>query len=175
MAIQQFVLRPKSVLKITLKRSKNQNVLRKSRSQRSSNIEWTKEQQHIQENPVTNTAAVPIIMTGFRPYRSAIIPHKTDVRALPSINEEPSWNQQIIRTILDSQTELRGSLIDVSSLWQMWLTHITCVVTNFFFCFRNLEVPYLQENQSSYAEAYTVHVSLCNLITGYTEASNQMR
>ena len=42
----------------------------------------------------TNTVAVPNIITGLRPYRSATIPQKTDVNALPSINAEPStWNQ----------------------------------------------------------------------------------
>jgi len=38
----------------------------------------------------TNTVAVPNIITGLRPYRSATIPQKTDVNALPSINAEPS-------------------------------------------------------------------------------------
>lgn len=39
---------------------------------------------------VTNTVTVPIIMTGFRPKRSAMIPQITDVKALPSMYEEPS-------------------------------------------------------------------------------------
>ena len=39
---------------------------------------------------VTNTVMLPIIITGFRPQWSATIPHKTDVRALPSMYEDPS-------------------------------------------------------------------------------------
>lgn len=36
-------------------------------------------------NLITNIAAQPIIITGFRPYLSEIAPHKTDVDALPSM------------------------------------------------------------------------------------------
>lgn len=38
---------------------------------------------------ITNTEIVPIIITGFRPNRSAAIPQGTEVKALPSINEDP--------------------------------------------------------------------------------------
>lgn len=36
-----------------------------------------------------DTENVPINITGFRPSRSATTPHKTDVKALPTINEDP--------------------------------------------------------------------------------------
>ena len=42
----------------------------------------------------TNTEVVPRIMTGFRPYRSATTPQKTEVKALPNINEDPARKQK---------------------------------------------------------------------------------
>uniref|UniRef100_A0A7C9A5D3 Uncharacterized protein n=1 Tax=Opuntia streptacantha TaxID=393608 RepID=A0A7C9A5D3_OPUST len=36
-----------------------------------------------------NTESVPINMMGLRPYLSAAIPQRIDVKALPTINEEP--------------------------------------------------------------------------------------
>lgn len=45
---------------------------------------------------ITNTVAQPIIMTGFRPYLSEIAPHKEDVRALPSMYADPSYNVELV-------------------------------------------------------------------------------
>lgn len=42
----------------------------------------------------TNSAIKPAVITGFRPYRSATIPHITEVKALPNINEDPSRNER---------------------------------------------------------------------------------
>lgn len=38
----------------------------------------------------TNNVIMPNIMTGFRPYRSAIAPQRTEVKALPNIYADPS-------------------------------------------------------------------------------------
>jgi hypothetical protein len=37
----------------------------------------------------TYTEIIPIMTTGFLPYRSAIIPHNMDVKALPSMYADP--------------------------------------------------------------------------------------
>lgn len=39
---------------------------------------------------ITYIVAQPMMMTGFRPYLSAMTPHRTDVSALPIIYEDPS-------------------------------------------------------------------------------------
>ena len=41
----------------------------------------------------TNTVNVPKIITGLRPYRSAIIPQRIEVKDLPNINADPSRNE----------------------------------------------------------------------------------
>ena len=47
----------------------------------------------------TNTESVPINMMGLRPYLSAAIPQRIDVKALPTINEEPEDRNSQSRTI----------------------------------------------------------------------------
>lgn len=43
----------------------------------------------------THTMKVPNIITGFRPYLSAIIPQRREVRALPSMNDDPLIKYQL--------------------------------------------------------------------------------
>lgn len=102
-AIQKFTLRPKRVLKITLKHVSSNCCLPKylkiCGKKKLSNIYIvvSSSSKHL----VTNTALVPRMMTGFRPYRSAITPQKTDVNARPSMNAEPS-RQRSIRNDLNT-------------------------------------------------------------------------
>lgn len=46
----------------------------------------------------TNSVTEPNNITGFLPYRSAIIPQSTEVKALPNIKADPSIMGGIIST-----------------------------------------------------------------------------
>ena len=59
----------------------------------------------------TNNAIRPDIITGFRPYRSAIIPQITEVKALPNINEDPSGSE-ICHTTSNMNHEIYQSTMD---------------------------------------------------------------
>jgi len=106
---------------------------------------WTLEQLHIKEMySNTYTDIVPNIITGFRPYRSAIIPHSTEVKALPNIKADPSgdewWNEN-----WGAQTRYLCKQAEYKSYVKDSLTHITSIVANVLLSFCNVEVPYLQK------------------------------
>ena len=110
-AIQKLVLRPKRVLKITLRRKKiNVNAQTYKKNTLFANVTPFHEQNlllicKIKQNIYTayarcmhffgstNTEMVHNNIIGFRPYRSAAIPHKMAVKALPIINEAASRNK----------------------------------------------------------------------------------
>ena len=83
-AIQKLVLRPNKVLNTILKSNKKQlSVLR--------NLSCgSRKQNHPINVKLAYTAIIPKTATGFRPYRSATIPHGTDVNPLPSMNADPT-------------------------------------------------------------------------------------
>ena len=62
----------------------------------------------------THTINVPNIMTGFRPYLSAISPQRKEVKALPSMKDDPSRN---ISNMLNTY-QLYNCLIYYTSIQQ---------------------------------------------------------
>ena len=47
----------------------------------------------------THTINVPNTMTGFRPYLSATSPQRREVKALPSMKDDPSRNNSLVLNI----------------------------------------------------------------------------
>lgn len=86
----------------------------------------------------TNTETAPNIITGFRPYRSASIPQRTDVRALPNINEEPKRVRDV-KPIRKPNTWLFTKKLNNNKL-----AYKSCIVTYVLLPFCNVQVPYLQ-------------------------------
>jgi len=89
----------------------------------------------------TYTDIIPIVITGFRPMRSATVPQNKDVKHLPSINAEPAtfciMHTSQINTLQKLKTSKNGNT-------KSNLTHVTSIRTNISFCFRNIKIPYLK-------------------------------
>ena len=97
-------------------------------------------------NWYTYTEIIDIIIAGFRPMRSAIVPQNKDVKHLPSMYTEPATFCITHTSQINSLHELK-----TSKKWNARsnLTHITSIKTNISFCFRNIKIPYLKINFKS--------------------------
>lgn len=59
---------------------------------------------------------MPIIITGFHPYRSAMIPQKIEAIALPTINEDPSRNKDLLASQCEKSEKFIDDLSQLSCL-----------------------------------------------------------
>lgn len=90
---------------------------------------------------------MPNTITGFLPYRSATNPQRTEVKDLPSINEAPYIKQKKRKHgVSNADIILRDYLTCNKrhvNVTQIQLTYKTCIKSNIFLSFCNVEVSYL--------------------------------
>ena len=65
----------------------------------------------------THTAIIPITKPGYRPKRSAIVPHNKDVKHLPSMNAEPTAffiiQTSVINNLPESLKTSKNEILEV--------------------------------------------------------------